>query len=87
MSVRFYEPALNTTYIQSGFKNGEVAVVPDGQISADDFAAYQDAIRGLILKFADAFDNPESGWLAKAASASDITNQMKTANDIIRKCQ
>lgn len=87
MNVRFYEPVLNSTYIHSDFKNGEIAVVPEGQISADNFAAYQDAMRGLILKFADAFENPDSGWLAKAASASNVKKQMKSANDIIRKCQ
>lgn len=88
MNVHFYEPSLNTNYVHTDLKNGEIAVVPTGQISSDeDFAAFQDAIRGLILKFADAFKNPDSEWLAKAASANDVENQMKTAWDIIRKCQ
>ncbi len=87
MTVRFYEPALNTNYIQTNLKNGEVAVIPAGQISGDDFAGYQDAMRGLVLKFANAFEHPDSDWLGKAASANNIQNQMKTASEIIRKCQ
>lgn len=87
MTVRFYEPALNTEYINTDLKNGEVAIVPAGQISGDDFAGYQDAMRGLALKFADAFKHPDSDWLNKAASAKNIKSQMKTADEIIRKCQ
>ncbi len=87
MTVRFYEPSLNTEYIHTDIKNGEVAIVPAGQINGDDFAGYQDAMRGLVLKFADAFKHPDSDWLQKAASAKDIESQMKTAAEIIRKCQ
>ena len=87
VTVRFYEPVLNTEYIGTDLKNGEVAVVPAGQINSDDFAGYQDALRGLVLKFTDAFKHPDSDWLGKAASAKDIENQMQTAEKIIRKCQ
>lgn len=87
MTVRFYEPSLNTEYINTNLKNGEVAIVPAGQIEGDDFAGYQDAMRGLVLKFADAFKHPDSDWLGKAASAGNIESQMKNAAEIIRKCQ
>ena len=87
MTIRFYEPSLNTEYINTDLKNGEVAIVPAGQIDGDDFAGYQDAMRGLVLKFADAFKHPDADWLDKAASAKDIENQMKNAAEIIRKCQ
>lgn len=86
-SIRFYEPALNTTYLESDFKNGESAVVPSGQISNDDFAAYQDAIRGLYLKFSEALIGPPPKWVATAASAKNIESQLTASRDIISKCK
>lgn len=90
-SIRFYEPALNTTYIASDFKNGETATVPSGQVSSDDFAAYQDAIRGLYLKFADVLNGASTEqnqkWLATAASAKDINSQLSNSRNIISKCK
>jgi hypothetical protein len=80
MSVRFFEPALDTTFFASDLKNGESAVVPIGQIAGDDFAAYQDAIRGLYIKLADAFVNPDSAWI-KAAAGKNVDEQL----DVVRK--
>lgn len=86
-TIRFYEPALNTTYLESDIKNGETAVVPAGQISSDDFAAYQDAIRGLYLKLSDAFVEPGSKWIATAASAKNIESQLNSTREVLRSCK
>ncbi|MEF8759245.1 MAG: hypothetical protein V5B36_05830 [Candidatus Accumulibacter sp. UW25] len=84
-SVRLYEPALNTTILGTDLKNGESAVVPSGQVAGDDFAAYQDAIRGLYLKLADAIKNPGSKWIGTAASAKNIETQLESVRTIIRE--
>jgi len=86
-TIRFYEPALNTAYLESDIKNGETAVVPAGQISSDDFAAYQDAIRGLYLKLSDAFVEPGSKWIATAASAKNIESQLNSTREVLRSCK
>ncbi|WP_155835317.1 hypothetical protein [Herbaspirillum sp. RV1423] len=87
MSMRFFEPALNTIFMETDLKNGESAVVPAGLVSMDDFAAYQDAIRGLFLKFADAVQQPGSKWIATAASAKNIDTQMELVRKTLRNCK
>lgn len=87
MSMRFYEPTLGTTFLQTDLKNGEAAVIPAGEVSGDDFAAYQDAIRGLYLKLSDAFLQPGSKWIGTAASAKDIETQMTSVRNILRNCK
>jgi len=84
-NVHFFEPALNTDYLSSDFKNGETAVVPIDQIGTDDFSAYQDAIRGLFLKLADALQQPSSKWLTTAAAAKNIEAQVEASREILRK--
>lgn len=84
-SVRFLEPALNTTFLETDLKNGESSVVPLGQVSGDDFAAYQDAIRGMYLKLADAIQSTGSKWIRTAASAGNIETQLESVRDRIRK--
>ncbi len=86
-TIRFYEPALNTVYLDSDIKNGESAIVPVGQISSDDFAAYQDAIRGLYLKLSDAFVGPSTKWITTAASANNIESQLNSTREILRSCK
>lgn len=85
MSMRFVEPQLNTVYIDTDLKNGEVGVLPAGQINNDDFAAYQDAMRGLFTKFADALQQPGSKWIATSASVKPIEGQLSLAREILRK--
>jgi hypothetical protein len=84
-NVHFFEPTLNTDYLNSDFKNGETAVVPIDQVGTDDFSAYQDAIRGLFLKLADALQQPSGKWLTTAAAAKDIESQVEASREILRK--
>jgi hypothetical protein len=84
-NVHFFEPALNTDYLNSDFKNGETAVVPIDQIGTDDFSAYQDAIRGLFLKLADNLLQPSGKWLTSVASAKNIEAQVEASREILRK--
>ena len=86
-SLRLYEPALNTTFLETDLKNGETALVPAGQVSGDDFSAYQDAIRGTYLKLADALLQPGSKWIGTAASAKNIDTQLDSARSTLRKCK
>lgn len=83
--IRFYEPGLNTTYLESDIKNGEAAVVPIGKIGGDDFAAYNDTIVGLFKKFSDALAESGSKWVITAASAPDIESQLKNSRNILGK--
>ena len=86
-TLNFQEPMLNTTYIETDLKNGETAIVPAGPVTGDDFAAYQDAIRGMLLKLADALEKPGSKWITTAASAKNIESQLESAREILRKCK
>jgi len=87
MSMRFSEPGLGTQFIETDLKNGENAVVPLDKLNGDDFSAYQDAIRGLFLKFADAIQKPESKWITTSASVKNIDAQMELARITLRKCK
>jgi hypothetical protein len=87
IDLKFSEPLLNTNFLVSEFKNGEVAVVPAGRESSDDFPAYQDAIRGLFNKLADAIANPESNWLRTSSNAQDIQIQIRKTKDILESCK
>jgi hypothetical protein len=86
-SLTFQEPMLSTIYISTDLKNGETSIVPAGQVTNDDFAAYQDAIRGMFLKLSEAIEKPGSKWLKTAASAKDIDAQLDITREIIRKCK
>lgn len=83
-NIRFFEPALNTDFFLSDLKNGEVKVVPANQTDLDDFPAYEAAIRGLFLKFADALVQPESKWIVTAAASKDITKQIDASRAILK---
>ena len=87
-NIRFFEPSLNTDFIHSDFKNGEVKIVPAGQLSVDDFAAYEAAIRGLFLKFADGLQaQSDQKWMETAAAAKDISKQIVITREIIKACK
>jgi hypothetical protein len=89
--MHFFEPLLNTDFINTDLKNGEVALVPAGELYRDDFPAYQDAIRGMFTKLADAImqptAQPNSTWISKAASAKDISTQLQTAREKLGTCK
>jgi hypothetical protein len=90
-NMHFFEPLLNTDFINTDLKNGEVAVVPAGELYRDDFPAYQDAIRGMFTKLADTITQPNaqsnSAWITKAASAKDISTQLQTAREKLGTCK
>lgn len=87
MNVSLLEPMLGTVFLDTGLKNGEAAVLPAGQANTDDFAAYQDAIRGLYTKFADALAQPQQApaWIKSAASSTTIEAQMAAARTTLGK--
>lgn len=86
-NIHFYEPSLNTDFFNSDLKNGEVKLLPAGQLTSEDFPSFEAAIRGLFLKFADAIqnkDNKESTWITTAASAANIKEQVIKTREIIK---
>lgn len=85
--IKIYEPALNTIYMESDLKNGETAVVPAGQVSVEDFPAYQDALRGMFLKFGHALQAGDLKWVEKAASEKNISSQIKKTQEMLRTCK
>ena len=87
IDLSFSEPILKDNFLVSEFKNGEVAVVPAGSESSDDFPAYQDAIRGLFTKLSDAIINPESAWLRSSSNAKDIQGQLKKTRAVLEDCK
>jgi len=87
INMRFFEPTLNIDYISSDFKNGESAVVPSSQIASDDFSGYQDAIRGLFLKFAEATAQPGNKWIETATSNKNIEAQFESVRKIMKECK
>lgn len=88
VDIEFLEPALGTVYLSTSLKNGETAIIPGGQISNDDFPAYQDALRGLFLKLSDALNGRgDAKWLKTAASGKDIEPQITSSRNIIGECK
>jgi hypothetical protein len=87
-NIRFFEPRLDLDYFKSDLKNGEVKLVPEGQVSVDDFAAYEAAIRGMFLKFSDVLQ-PKSDpkWILAAAPSKDIVKQVDATREIIKACK
>ena len=83
VEIGFTEPLLGTNYFAAQLKNGETAVVPAGRQNEDDFPAYQDALRGLFEKFADAAAQPSSKWIRSATDVSDIEDQLKRTKTVL----
>lgn len=86
-SIHFYEPTQQTDYLNTDLKNGEVKLVPAGQVSTEDFPAYEAALRGMFLKLADALQQPDAKWIMSAASSKDITRQLELTRDILKACK
>jgi hypothetical protein len=87
VDLEFSEPLLNQKFFSSELKNGETAVIPAGRQSSDDFPAYQDAVRGLFRKFAEAILNPSSKWLRSASQVPDIEAQIKKTKEIVESAK
>jgi hypothetical protein len=87
-NIRFFEPALNTEYLRTDIKNGEVKLVPAGQLSLDDYPAYEAAMRGLFLKFAAALQpQPDMKWITTAAADKTIGKQLDSTRNILKASQ
>ena len=74
-------------YLDSEFKNGEVKLVPASQQGVDDFPAYTDSLRGLFTKLSNAMAAGGDPWLADAASAKDISQQIIAAKEVLNSCK
>jgi len=86
-NVQLVEPLSDTAYLRSGFKNGEVKVVPASQATTDDFPAFEDAMRGLFAKLSRAVAGEESPWLASSADAKDIAQQITKTRELLKSCK
>lgn len=84
-NLRFYEPALNTDFLRTDIKNGEVKLIPGGQVGVDDYPAYEAALRGLFLKFAAALTEPaDLAWITTAAAEKNIGAQLTSTRAILK---
>ena len=83
VDIEFTEPLLGQSFLSAELKNGETAVVPAGRQAADDFPGYEDAIRGLFRKFAEAIQRTDSKWIRSASAAPDIEAQIRRIREII----
>jgi hypothetical protein len=84
-NLRFYEPLTNVDYFKSDIKNGELKVVPGGQVSVDDAAAYEAALRGLYLKFSASLQpQADLKWISGAATEKNIVKQLDATSAIIK---
>jgi hypothetical protein len=85
--IAMQQPLSGRKYLDSEFKNGEIKVVSALQQSVDDFPAYSDSLRGLFTKLSGAIATPGSPWLAEAASAKDISQQISATKEVINSCK
>lgn len=85
--VKLHQPLSGRVYLDSEFKNGEVKLVPASQQGVDDFPAYTDSLRGLFTKLSNAMAAGGDPWLADAASAKDISQQIIAAKEVLNSCK
>lgn len=85
--IELIEPLSQTAYLRSGFKNGEIKVVPATQATTDDFPAFEDSMRGLFAKLTRSVAGEEPAWLKAAADAKDIDQQMTKTRELLKLCK
>ena len=85
--VTIKEPVSGRTYLDADFKNGEVKLVPASQDTIDDYPAYYDALKGLFAKLSGNLAGTPSDWLKSATAASDISQQIKTTQELLKSCK
>ena len=85
--IQLVEPLSETAYLRSGFKNGEVKVVPATQVTTDDFPAFEDSMRGLFAKLSRSVAGEETAWLRSAADAKDIDQQITKTKELLKLCK
>ena len=83
VDLEFSEPLIGLKFFSSELKNGETAVVLKGRQEADDFPAYEDAIRGLFRKFGEAVSKSDLKWLRSASAAPDVDVQIRKTKEVI----
>lgn len=86
-NVQIAEPLTNTLYLGTALKNAEVKVVPASQTEVDDFPAYDDTLRGMFVKLADAVGGGDAKWVKAAAAAPDIEAQLRKTKDLVNQCK
>jgi hypothetical protein len=85
--IQLLEPLSETAYLRSGFKNGEVKVVPATQVTTDDFPAFEDSMRGLFAKLSRSVAGEEPTWLKSAADSKDIDQQITKTRELLKLCK
>lgn len=86
-NLKLEEPISAHSYLDGQFKNGEVKVVPSTQLNTEDFPAYQDSMRGLFTKLADAISGKKSSWLKSATSSIDVEKQIESTQELLKLCK
>ena len=83
VNIDIYEELSHEHFLQSDFKNGEMAITPINKISGDDFPGYMDSLNGLFKKFAEAIKTDNLNWVKAAASSSNISSEISKTRKII----
>ena len=85
VEMELLEPLLGQAFFSSSLRNGETSVVPAGRLAADDFPAYQAALRGLFRKFASAIADADLSWVSEASPEADIAAQVRRTSELVRR--
>lgn len=85
--IKIHEPMSGTQFLNTSLKNGEAKVIPVSQTYVDDFPAYYDSVNGMFVKLAETIGGKDSGWIKKAASASDIDSQIAKTTKLMNLCK
>lgn len=85
--IKIHEPMSGTQFLNTSLKNGETKVIPASQTYVDDFPAYYDSVNGMFVKLAETIAGKDSGWIKKAASASDIDSQIAKTTKLMNLCK
>lgn len=85
--IKITEPMSGTQYLNTSLKNGETKVVPASQTYVDDFPAYYDSVNGMFVKLSETIAGKDTGWIKKAASASDIDSQIAKTTKLMNLCK
>lgn len=85
--IKIHEPMSGTQFLNTSLKNGETKVIPASQTYVDDFPAYYDSVNGMFVKLSETIAGKDSGWIKKAASASDIDSQIAKTTKLMNLCK
>jgi hypothetical protein len=83
VNIDIFEKLTDQHFLQSDFKNGELAITPINKQAGDDFPGFMDSLNGIFMKFADAIKTDNLDWAKVAASSSNISSEISKTRKIL----